>query len=245
MTLGGMGTGNIRSGNAAAAALTGNTTSGDGSNSFAIRAVTLSGKENSVAVSGYNHMPIFVNSSSASVPFNLIRVLPGAAGQKISFSYFDAGDAQSGGSVQVLPPTDATGSVLTTPFPGSCYAAGGSAGAGTTLTNCTAPFVQDTSSPLSPQPSKNNGKTETITIPIPADYSCDFDSLGGCWYRVHVAVRQRVGARRHHLGRGRHRRPRPAGPVAVTGPAGPLVPPGVTGRGWRRWVGPGSSLPPS
>ena len=44
--------------------------------------MTATGKEKSVAVSGYNHMPIFVNSEAASVNFNLIRVLPGAAGQK-------------------------------------------------------------------------------------------------------------------------------------------------------------------
>jgi Flp pilus assembly protein TadG len=181
VSMGGTGTGLIRTGNSAAADLTGNTTSGAGSNSFAIRAVTQSGKEQQVAVSGYNHMPIFVNSAAATVQFNLIRVLPGAAGQKISFSYFDAGDAASDGSVQVLPPPDATGSITTTPFPGYCFAVGGSAGsAGTSLTDCTAPFV------LSGSTSKNNGKTETMTIPIPADYTCNFASQGGCWYRVKI-----------------------------------------------------------
>ncbi len=34
--------------------------------------------------------------------------------------------------------------------------------------------------------SKNNGKVETITIPIPGDYTCNFASLGGCWYRVNI-----------------------------------------------------------
>ncbi len=182
VSLGGSGSGYIRSGNSAAAALTGNTTSGEGSNSFAVRGVTSSGNEQKVAVSGYSHMPIFVNSEAASVNFNLIRVLPGAAGQKISFSYFDAGDADNGGAVQVLRPPDATGTITTTPFPGGCTAVGGSAGStATTLTNCTAPFAQNSSGV-----SKNNGKTETITIPIPTDYTCDFASPGGCWYRVNV-----------------------------------------------------------
>ena len=177
----GSGTGYIRSGNTAAAAQAGNTTSGEGSNSFAIRAVTATGKEKSVAVSGYNHMPIFVNSEAASVNFNLIRVLPGAAGQKISFSYFDAGDADQGGAVQVQTPTDATGTIKITPFPGGCSAIGGSAGTTTKmLSNCTAPFEKNG------DVSKNNGKVETITIPIPGDYSCNFASLGGCWYRVNV-----------------------------------------------------------
>ena len=184
VSLGGSGTGYIRSGNAAAGAATGNTTSGEGSNSFAIRAVTAVGQEQSVAVSGYNHMPIYVNSNQAQPEFNLIRVLPGAAGQKISFSYFDAGDAASNGSVQVLTPADATGTILTTPFPGDCRAVGGSAGpTSVTLTNCSAPFLLTGSPPVS----RNNGKTETITIPIPADYTCNYTSFGGCWYKVRIA----------------------------------------------------------
>jgi Flp pilus assembly protein TadG len=179
VSLGG-GSGYERSGNTAAAAATGNTTVGEGSNGFAIRAVTPTGYEKEVAVSGYNHMPIFVNANTAAPIFNLIRVLPGAAGQFISFSYFDAGDAAAAGTVQILPPTDATGSITSTPYPGSCKAVGGSAGSGQTLTACTAPFEQ------SGGYSKNNGKTETITIPIPTDYTCNYNSFGGCWYRVQI-----------------------------------------------------------
>ncbi|MBJ7356713.1 pilus assembly protein TadG-related protein [Nocardioides sp.] len=181
VSLGGAGDSYERSGNAAAAAATGNTTSGEGSNGFAIRAVTPAGFEKEVAVSGYDHMPIFVNADAAAPIFNLIRVLPGAAGQTIAFSYFDAGDAATtSGSVRVLPPTDATGSITTTPFPGGCRAVGGSAGTGSTLSNCTAPFLK------SGDYSRNNGKTETITIPIPTDYTCNYSSFGGCWYRVQV-----------------------------------------------------------
>ena len=46
--------------------------------------------EKDVAVAGYEHMPIFINADTATANFNLIRVLPGAAGQSISFSFFDA-----------------------------------------------------------------------------------------------------------------------------------------------------------
>jgi Flp pilus assembly protein TadG len=182
VSLGGSGSGLERSGNSAAAALQGNTTSGEGSNAFSLRAVTASGQEKNVAVSGYEHMPIFMNADTATASFNLIRVLPGAAGQSISFSYFDAGDAAGNGSIKVLPPTDATGSILTSPFPGSCKATGGSAGSGQTLTACSAPLTQDSSGT-----SKNNGKTETIVIPIPTDYTCNVNSFGGCWYRVQVS----------------------------------------------------------
>jgi Flp pilus assembly protein TadG len=182
VSAGGSGSGYIRSGNSNVASVTGNTTSGEGTNSFAMRAVTVAGKEKEVAVSGYNHMPIYVNSAAAQPEFNLIRILPGAAGQKISFSYFDAGDAASNGSVQVLVPSDATGTITTTPFPGGCKAIGGSAGnSSVSLTDCNAPFVQQNGT------SKNNGRTETITIPIPADYTCDYTSFGGCWYKVRIA----------------------------------------------------------
>jgi len=170
------------SGNTAAAAETGDTTTGEGSNAFAIRAVTTSGKETSVAVAGYSHMPISINADTATAVFNLIRVLPGAAGHFIQFSYFDAGDsASSSGQVKVLIPSDATGTIKTVPFPGSCTAIGGSAGTSkVTLSNCTAPFVASGSE------SKNNGKSETITIPIPSDYSCNYSSFGGCWYQVQM-----------------------------------------------------------
>jgi len=180
VSLGGSGTGLERSGNTAATALVGDTTAGEGSNAFALRAVTAAGKEKEVAVAGYEHMPIFINANTATATFNLIRVLPGAAGQSISFSYFDAGDAAAAGSVKVLPPTDATGSITTTPFPGSCKATGGSAGSGVTLTACTAPIN------MSGGTSVNNGKTETIIIPIPSDYGCGTSTFGGCWYRVQI-----------------------------------------------------------
>jgi Flp pilus assembly protein TadG len=177
----GSGSGFERSGNLAAAALTGSTTQGEGSNGFAIRAVTQPAQEKDVAVSGYQHMPIFVNASTAAPIFNLIRVLPGARGQTINFTYFDAGDAAAAGEVRVLPPLDATGSITTTPFPGNCRATGGSAGSGEVLTNCIAPFEKN-----SDGTSKNNGKSETISIPIPADYTCNFSTFGGCWYRVQI-----------------------------------------------------------
>lgn len=158
------------------AAATGNTTSGYGANTFSMRAVTNSGLETSVAVAGYSHMPIDINATGSTSTFNLIRVAPGAAGQFISFSFFDAGDATGNGAIKILTPTDATGSITSTPFPGSCSAVGGAAGSGTTLSNCNAPISQAT----------NNGKLETVTVPVPTDYSCNYASFGGCWYRVQI-----------------------------------------------------------
>jgi Flp pilus assembly protein TadG len=176
VSLGGTGSGILYSGNAAAAAATGNTSTGEGANTFAMRAVTNAGLETSVAVAGYSHMPIDINAAGSTSTFNLIRVAPGAAGQFISFSFFDAGDATGNGAIKILPPTDATGSITSTPFPGSCAATGGAAGGGTTLSNCNAPISNST----------NNGKLETVTVPVPSDYNCNYASFGGCWYRVQI-----------------------------------------------------------
>jgi Flp pilus assembly protein TadG len=165
--------GNTNVGNGSA-----NTTTGSGSNSFAMRAIVGSGTDNtSVSVSGYNSMAIFANATGASSQFHLIRVLPGAAGNFISFSFFDVGDATGSGSITVVPPADATGSITSNPFPGGCAAEGGAAGAGTTYSNCKATISNST----------NNGEIEKMTIPIPSDYTCNYASMGGCWYLVTVA----------------------------------------------------------
>lgn len=154
--------------------------SGYGTNSFAIRAVTAAGLERGVAVSGWDRMPIFANSEAASSIFPLIRVLPGAAGQNIVFSFFDVGDASGSGTVtvKVLLPYELPAGAVVNPFPGSCTAQGGAAGSGQTLVSCQATGITS---------STNNGKTEWIRIPIPPDYTCDPSVFTNCWYRVQVS----------------------------------------------------------
>ena len=29
-----------------------------------------------------------------------------------------------------------------------------------------------------------NGQAETMVVPIPANYTCDYNSPGGCWFKV-------------------------------------------------------------
>lgn len=154
---------------------------GYGTNSFAIRAVTPAGLERGVSVSGWDRMPIFANSDAPSSIFPLIRVLPGAAGQNIVFSFFDVGDAASASStatVKVLLPYELPAGAVANPFPGNCTATGGAAGSGQTLVSCQAPGISK---------STNNGKTEQIRIPIPPDYMCDPSVFTNCWYRVQVS----------------------------------------------------------
>ncbi len=169
----------ISNGDSTAYAAAGNTNTGVGTNNFAVRAVIASGLQDEVSVSGYDRMPIFANKEAATSEFHLIRVLPGAAGQYISFSYFDVADADGPEQkyIQVVAPADATGSIDATPFPSpGCQAYFGSSTTKTALTNCRAPMSSAT----------NNGKLATIEIPIPPDYTCDVSKVDHCWYRVEV-----------------------------------------------------------
>ncbi len=167
----------ISTGNPAATAATGNMTKSSGNNTFSIRAV-VPGFQKYVSVSGYERMPIFANAeTSAATTFHLIRVLPGAAGQFASFNFFDVADADNAsGTMTVLPPTDAEGSIKTNPFPGGCTTQGGMYTDKTTVSNCSVTIRQDS----------NNKKLHTISIPIPRDYDCAYERGDGCWYRVRV-----------------------------------------------------------
>jgi hypothetical protein len=169
----------IWTGNPAAGAATGNYNTGYGDNSFGIRALIQDGYQSSVSVSGFDRMPIYAAGDGSTETFNLIKVLPGAAGSFINFSFFDIGDGLSGSqtaTIQAVIPADATGSIQTTPFPGGCSAVGGYAGTGATLSNCTATISN----------AKNNGKVESMSIPIPGDYSCSYTDASGCWYTIIV-----------------------------------------------------------
>lgn len=147
---------------------------GYGSNDFALRAV--SSDPTQVSVAGYQRMPIFANADSASSTFNLIRVVPDAAGKQIKFSFFDAADASGAGTVKVIQPSDASvgGGPWTTDIT-NCTGEGVVDG---TLSNCETPVSN----------AKNNGKLQTIYVPIPKDYTCNFNTAtygsSGCWFQV-------------------------------------------------------------
>lgn len=165
--------------NPRAYAATGNSTTGRGDNSFGIRAHIAStpSLDTSVSVAGWEKMPIYANASGATSVFNLIRVVPAAAGKSLSFSFFDVGDAAGSGSVTVLKPTDPNlGPTLNaaSSISGCRGVAGPVTGA---LTGCAVNISNAT----------HNGKVQTIFVPIPADYTCNKDSAGGCWFRVQVA----------------------------------------------------------
>ncbi len=143
----------------------------NGANRFAVRAIPDNASDRGkISVSPYNRMPIFANSNGSQATFNLIRVLPGNAGQSIDFSFYDVGDAAGSGTLSVLPPTDSNVAAAT-----GCTKQGKENG-------------PDPDCSISGIKNDNgwNGQAQQMRIPVPTGYTCDFDSLFGCWWRIKV-----------------------------------------------------------
>jgi len=106
-------------------------------------------------------MPILQIATSPAI-FNLVRALPNAKGQFLTFDFFDAADGSSG-TVKVLPPADATGDVkLASGIPG-CKAGKNdtSPSAYTALTGCS----------VSVAGSSTDGQLIHMVIPLPQNYN--------------------------------------------------------------------------
>ena len=145
--------------------------SGYGSNRFSIRAFGITNTISAaVTVSSWARMPIYANADTATTEFNLIRILPGAAGKKLWFQFFDVGDAATNGTMTVLRPSDATGSPIS-----NCTGTGFKTAS---LPTCSITGIKDSAG--------WNGRLQGILVPIPVNYSCDFNSPSGCWFRVNV-----------------------------------------------------------
>jgi hypothetical protein len=169
----------VYTGNTAAAAAAGNTTAGLGLNSFALRAVPSSTTlRDDVSVAGFARMPILQNAPSSTARFNLIRALPAARGQYVAFSFYDAADgvpSDETGTVRVIAPADATGSIAAAANVPDCQGAMND-GSFAALTSCQ----------VTVKGSTHNGQVQHMIIPLPNDYDCDPSTLGGCWFQVEV-----------------------------------------------------------
>ena len=161
------------SGNTQVFTQTGDDTSvgGGGANRFAIRAFSSGVGAGAISVSAWERMPIYANATGATTVFNLVRVIPAAAGKTLVFGFFDVGEAATGGTMRVVPPTDSN---MASNIPG-CRGTGKVTGA---LTNCGITGISSAAG--------WNGKSQQIRVPIPSTYTCDTSSAGGCWFRVEV-----------------------------------------------------------
>jgi Flp pilus assembly protein TadG len=153
---------------------------GRGSNAFAIRAVVdpLDAQPTDlnaeVSVAGFERMPMYQNASGGTAIFNLLQVNPTAAGKDMYFSFFDAGDASGTGTVTVLRPQENI-TAGQTALPGCSSVKSGA------TTNISGNVCKTTISSAS-----NDGHLQTVTVPIPTDYTCNVTSVGGCWFQVEV-----------------------------------------------------------
>jgi hypothetical protein len=143
----------------------------NGSNHFAIRAYGANlGENNSISIAGREKMGMFSNKPGATNEFHLARVPTGAAGQMLRLSLFDVGDSTQTGTIYIQYPPGAVGG----PFTG-CQGSGPASGP---LTNCSFQAI------YSGGVSDHQGKWQVVSVPIPANYSCDDDDPRACWVRL-------------------------------------------------------------
>jgi hypothetical protein len=141
----------------------------DAGNRFAIRAFgSGSGDKNFLSVSGREKMGIYSNKPGATTVFHLARVPTGAAGQTLRLRLFDIGDADTSGTVTIVRPPDALGGQFT-----GCVGVK-STNAPVNLTGCSLTVAKST----------HQGKWQTISVPIPTDYSCIDLDPAACWVRL-------------------------------------------------------------
>ena len=137
-----------------------------GHNRFGLRASGSSGGDkDKISIAGFGKMVMYANTPNGTSKFFLARIPSSSSGQIFNVNLFDIGDgAKNGSTITVLPPEEIGGN-----FSG-CTGRGVTTGA---LANCKIPVS-----------SSYNGKWQTITVPVPAAYSCNDASASGCWVRL-------------------------------------------------------------
>jgi Flp pilus assembly protein TadG len=141
----------------------------DASNHFGIRAFgSASGDKESISVFGREKMGIYSNKPSVVTEFHLARVPSSAAGQFLKVRLFDVGDSTQAGTIKILSPPDAAGGAFT-----GCVGVL-STNAAVNLTNCS----------LTVQTSTHNGKWQSVSVPIPSNYTCTDADTTKCWVRL-------------------------------------------------------------
>jgi hypothetical protein len=167
------------------------TNNGRGYNRYALRAgwgvapTTSSGihtnslnpNSSGVSISATRDLPIYANAGdSASPTFYLARITPTAgSGRTLLLNFYDIGDVGGGGSVNfaILAPGDSN---YSGGFP-TCTYHRDNAPAEVTAAGCTIPGMTT---------GVYNGRIVTVTIPIPANYTCTFADPVGCWIKVRM-----------------------------------------------------------
>ena len=134
-----------------------------------------------VSISATEDLPIYANAGDNTTPlFYLARITPTAAsGRTLTLNFYDIGDVGNGSvNVQIQAPPDSNQPVVggQALFP-TCTFHRDNGGGEQTATNCTIPNMTSAT---------YNGRLVTMTIPVPANYNCDFASSTGCWVKVRM-----------------------------------------------------------
>lgn len=142
------------------------TTPGEGHNRFALRAAFVDGAGNpdgaNLRMFATTTMSMYVNATSASTRFHLVRVLPGSAGRVLALSFFDIGDASQPGNLRIV---DHDGNAFA-----NCTGSGPQTGSlSSCVVNATSAF---------------NGKWERVSVPIPSGYTCNVGDPNDCWVKI-------------------------------------------------------------
>jgi hypothetical protein len=143
---------------------------GSGNNRFALRVKGTS--RANISISGFQAMGMYANYSNGSVgansTFNLVRVSPSAATKTLKIGFFDTGDASQPGTLTIQPPADSN-------LPSSISGCTGSGVVSGNIPGCQLTNVSS---------STYNGKWQYVNVPIPANYTCNVNQTGGCWFTV-------------------------------------------------------------
>ena len=154
--------------------------SGGGANRFAMR-VGLNGNftTSQANVFGQGRQAIYANYPGSNTTFYLARVLPGAAGRSLLVNFFDVGDASQPGKLTVLPPSDSNvganfSSCQYTAPPGNStgppWGSFSNTGSGCAISGVQTPLF--------------NGQWVTYKVPIPSNYTCNYNDPLGCWTKI-------------------------------------------------------------
>ena len=127
-----------------------------------------------VTINARGRLPIYANADAANTTFFLARVLPFDAGRTLRITLFDMGDASQAGTLQIIPPPEYAAT-----FSGCSFTRNDGATLTTTPSTCTMSNVSSGNG--------FDGRSVTVDIPIPSNYTCNVAVGTGCWIKVRAA----------------------------------------------------------
>ena len=124
-----------------------------------------------VTISALGRLPIYANGASADSQFYMARVMPYDAGRTLRINLYDMGEANSAGTLQILPPVE-----YASTFSGCSFSRDDNATLNVNASTCTLNNVLASAG--------YNGRLLTIDVPIPTNYTCSTSSQTGCWIKI-------------------------------------------------------------